>query len=293
MNIQIYVCDLPPDCGEEEINALFEKHGSVTAIEWLPPRDGTDLRRALVTVDTEKPVLVVVGQLNGRSVGEQPIVATPAAPPDGPYELSRRQIQVSNDIAVQLHEKFKWPRMMIQQTVGLCGVRFAQEMARRAQAIEDAGGMLVPDGSRRRTVGGIFFALTRQYVTPEIGRAIFYGTRQAVKELKASARKAAAEAAQAQPATPVENAAPAAEPVPAPKPPAPPKPEPVPDPEALNAARERLDALRRQMQAAQAELEAMKRGQAQRTTGVFTLMKQVVDAQKAIDALLAEHPGLQ
>ena len=37
----------------------------------------------------------------------------------------------------------------------------------------------------------------------------------------------------------------------------------------------------------------MKRGQAQRATGVFTLMKQMVDAQKAIDALLAEHPGLQ
>ena len=82
-------------------------------------------------------------------------------------------------------------------------------MARRAQAIEDAGGCWC----RMAAAAGRWadlFALTRQYVTPEIGRAIFYGTRQAVKELKASARSAA-EAAQAQPATPVENAAPAAE----------------------------------------------------------------------------------
>ena len=164
------------------------KHGSVTAIEWLPPRRYGPAPRAGDGRHRE------AGAGRGRAVNGRvgwgaAVVATPAAPPDGPYEISRRQIQVSNDIAVQLHEKFKWPRMMIQQTVGLCGVRFAQEMARRAQAIEDAGGMLVPDGSRRRTVGGIFFALTRQYVTPEIGRAIFYGTRQAVKELKASARK--------------------------------------------------------------------------------------------------------
>ena len=47
------------------------------------------------------------------------------------------------------------------------------------------------------------------------------------------------------------------------------------------------------MHAAQAQLEAVKSGQAPRTTGAFTLLKQVVDTQKAIDALLAEYPGLK
>ena len=55
----------------------------------------------------------------------------------------------------------------------------------------------------------------------------------------------------------------------------------------------KLDALREEMSAAQAQLEAIKSGQAPRTTGAFSLLKQVVDAQKAIDALLVEHPGLR
>jgi len=278
VSYQIYLCDLPVDCTDEQLSALLQHHGALTAVEWLPPEEDSTLRRAVVTVDSTAPLLAIVGQLNQRPLGDQPVVASPAVPPETPVEPSKRQIAAAAEIAAQLGEKKSWPRMMIRQTVGVCGVRFAQEMVRRAQAIDAAGGMLVPDGSRRRTVGGTFFTLSRQYVTPEVGRYIFHETKRALKAQKAGGKQAAEQAA------PPESHAPAD---------IQPDPPASDSPEALDGARQKLDALREEMSAAQAQLKAVQSGQAPRTTGVFSLLKRVVDTQKAIDALLAEHPGLR
>jgi len=284
VSYQIFLCDLPPDCTDEQLVAHLQPYGTLAALEWLPSDDGTGLRRAMATVESDAPLLGIIGQLNQQPLGEQAIVASPAQPPDTPGELSKRQIAASNEIAANLNEKARWPRMMIRQTVGACGVRFAMEMMRRAQEIDAGEGMLVPDGSRRRTVGGVFFALSRQYMTADLGRHIFHQTKETVKEQKARRKQAASAPAEEPAATPNEDA-----------PPDPPAPDPTPEPspEALEAARQQLDALRADMHAAQAQLEAVKSGQAPRTTGAFTLLKQVVDTQKAIDALLAEYPSLK
>ncbi len=42
------------------------------------------------------------------------------------------------------------------------GIAFAREILAETQRIESQGGMLIQDGSRRRTPGGVFFYLTRQ-----------------------------------------------------------------------------------------------------------------------------------
>ena len=42
-----------------------------------------------------------------------------------------------------------------------------------ALAIEAQGGLMLPDGSRRRTLGGVFFHLLRKGVTPAERRVIF------------------------------------------------------------------------------------------------------------------------
>lgn len=278
VSYQIYLCDLPVDCIDEQLSALLQHHGALTAVEWLPPEEDSTLRRAVVTVDSTAPLLAIVGQLNQRPLGDQPVVASPAVPPETPVEPSKRQIAAAAEIAAQLGEKKSWPRMMIRQTVGVCGVRFAQEMVRRAQAIDAAGGMLVPDGSRRRTVGGTFFTLSRQYVTPEVGRYIFHETKRALKAQKAGGKQAAEQAALPESHAPADIQ---------------PDPPASDSPEALDGARQKLDALREEMSAAQAQLKAVQSGQAPRTTGVFSLLKRVVDTQKAIDALLAEHPGLR
>src|SRR5690606_37200261 len=219
VSYQIFLCDLPPDCTDEQLAAHLQPYGTLAALEWLPSDDGTGLRRAMATVESDAPLLGIIGQLNQQPLGEQAIVASPAQPPDTPGDLSKRQIAASNEIAANLNEKARWPRMLIRQTVGACGVRFAMEMMRRAQEIDAGEGMLVPDGSHRRTVGGVFFCSSRQSMTADLGGHIFNETKETVKEQQARRKQAASAPAEEPAATPNEDA-----------PPDPPTPDPTPEP---------------------------------------------------------------
>lgn len=52
----------------------------------------------------------------------------------------------------------------IRRLVAVIGVERADELVHQSKAVEAAGGMLIPDGSRRRTLGGVFFQLVRDTV---------------------------------------------------------------------------------------------------------------------------------
>ncbi len=70
-------------------------------------------------------------------------------------------------IAAQLGETAPGPRATIWRTVRTLGPERAQAFVAQAQEVEANGGMLVPDGSRTRTLGGIFFYLVRTQVTDD------------------------------------------------------------------------------------------------------------------------------
>lgn len=69
--------------------------------------------------------------------------------------------RVADQIAAQLGERATPPVLQIQRIVQVLGAERAQAFAREALAIEAQGGLLVPDGSRRRTLGGVFFHLVK------------------------------------------------------------------------------------------------------------------------------------
>ena len=64
-------------------------------------------------------------------------------------------------IADQLAETAPGARATIWRTVRTIGVERAQAFVAQALEVEANGGLLVPDGSRKRTLGGVFFYLVR------------------------------------------------------------------------------------------------------------------------------------
>ncbi len=76
-------------------------------------------------------------------------------------------------IAAQLGETEQLPRRQIARALTTLGEERVRALVARALAIEAQGGLMLSDGSRRRTLGGVFFQLLRKDVTPAERRAIF------------------------------------------------------------------------------------------------------------------------
>ncbi len=80
----------------------------------------------------------------------------PARPRLGPEEWRATQ-----EIAAALGETERGPLGQVGRVVARLGADHARAVLARTQEIEAAGGLLLPDGSRRRTPEGTFFHLVR------------------------------------------------------------------------------------------------------------------------------------
>jgi cold shock CspA family protein len=86
----------------------------------------------------------------------------------------REQQRVAGEIADQLGETEAEPREQIERIVQHLGIDTAQAWLRDTQAIEAAGGIMLADGSRRKTPGGVYFKLVRDNLTKTQMISIFY-----------------------------------------------------------------------------------------------------------------------
>ncbi|HZB95792.1 MAG TPA: phosphorylated adapter RNA export RNA-binding domain-containing protein, partial [Herpetosiphonaceae bacterium] len=75
-------------------------------------------------------------------------------------------------IAQQLGETQPGPIQQIRRIVQRLGADVALAILQETQQIEAQGGQLLPDGSRRRTPGGVFFTLVKDRVSPKDRAAI-------------------------------------------------------------------------------------------------------------------------
>ena len=82
---------------------------------------------------------------------------------------------IAATIAQELGETQPVPLAQIRRIVQRLGPDAALAFLQEAQQIEAQGGLMLPDGSRRRTPGGVFFFLVRQRITPEDRAVIFPG----------------------------------------------------------------------------------------------------------------------
>jgi len=81
--------------------------------------------------------------------------------------------QLTRQIAAQLGETEKTPLSQIRRMLQTIGPEHTQAFVEHALEIEASGGMLLPDGSRKRTVGGGFFRLVRDQVSDAERRSIW------------------------------------------------------------------------------------------------------------------------
>ena len=74
--------------------------------------------------------------------------------------------QLVQGIAAELGETEDVAQILIKRIVRTLGEERTRELVRHAKVVEEQGGMLVPDGSRRRTLGGVFFKLAKEQAPP-------------------------------------------------------------------------------------------------------------------------------
>jgi PHAX RNA-binding domain len=82
-------------------------------------------------------------------------------------------LSTADEIAEQLQETSSGPREKINRMVEYAGIDFVRRVIAETVEIWDLGGMLVDNGSRRRTLGGIFFFLAKQQMTDEARHKVF------------------------------------------------------------------------------------------------------------------------
>lgn len=84
-----------------------------------------------------------------------------------PDHTPRPLTEIVDEIAAQLGETEPTPRKTIKRAVRILGPDQVQALLDCTLETERTGGLMLPDGSRRRTPGGVFFYLIRMSVEPK------------------------------------------------------------------------------------------------------------------------------
>lgn len=80
---------------------------------------------------------------------------------------------VASRIARRLRESGWRSAFLITRYVACVGIPTAQALCNRTLRIQKRGGVLLPDGSRRRTPGGVFLMLAKQSLPTDVRRIVF------------------------------------------------------------------------------------------------------------------------
>jgi len=81
---------------------------------------------------------------------------------------------LAEEIAAQFGETEDEPKRLIKRALRTLGEERVRAFVAQALEVETAGGLLLPDGSRRRTPGGVLFHLMRTGIDKKTSRKIFW-----------------------------------------------------------------------------------------------------------------------
>src|SRR6476620_1491581 len=90
--------------------------------------------------------------------------------------------QYAKELAALLGETELVPIKQVRRVVDICGIDFARELYKETAEIEDRGGLMLADNTRRRTRGGVFFYLVRKRIDETKRQIIFPGYGNSIKQ---------------------------------------------------------------------------------------------------------------
>lgn len=112
-------------------------------------------------------------------IPEKPVAtsATPPTQPEAPAEAtqpakSTYHAELAARIADELGEKQRFPRSQIKHIIWALGHQQTLDLVKQAKEIYNGEGLMIPSGTRKRTLGGIFFYLAYSEGKPKEGRRL-------------------------------------------------------------------------------------------------------------------------
>lgn len=306
MEHKLYAANLAESVTHEQLGELLSTAGTVVDVQVaIHPKSQKPTGGAMITLETDTPLEEVLNQFNGQEIDGRRLALTPAEPSFPLPKTTLEQDALAKEIAEKLEEKEIAPCRQILRVVRICGAGFARTILEETLKAEEAGGLMVLDGTRRRTKGGVFFYIGRGRMTYEVQGAIF--PRGKKRRLAQKAMEQAEEREQ-------KKAQGEKKPKGARKGPQQKKNEhtkakpPRPAAEAnaelggevtaappvdLDTLRSRLDELRLAHRQAQEDLSALQAQKGAKSMGTFSAIKQVFELQRQIDDLLKSYPQLK
>lgn len=171
MSNTLYVANLAPDTGEDDLRAAFGEYGDIESLI-TQVDEHTQQPVALIDFATEKQTTRAMNGLNGMLLTGHRLAITPLEP-DLSKDLTSKQRKTVQEIVEALEESEKVPLRQIETMVRFGGAQFVQGILEEALEIDASDGLMTSDGARRRTKGGVFFYLARYRMSPEMRRIIF------------------------------------------------------------------------------------------------------------------------
>lgn len=165
MYFKLFVQNLADTVTLQQIQETLSKAGKVMDVQRpFDEKAGKPALFAFVTVETETEAEAVIKQFDGAKLGGQKIKIQHFKPRP-PKEDSEHA--VADMISLKLGEVDRIPRAQVRRIVELCGEDFANQLFEDATKLHEEGSVLTQDGTRTRTLGGIFFRLARDRMQPE------------------------------------------------------------------------------------------------------------------------------
>lgn len=171
MTKQLFVANIPPDFTADDVVHLFAEHGDVVYVE-VEMDAKAERPVAVVEMGSEKHATRATNNLNGFDIEGYRVAVSPLEV-DYTKDLTARGKRTADDIIAALAEEEKVPVRQIEAIVRFCGGQFAQALLDEALLIEEGDGLMTADGTRRRSMGGVFFYLARYRMSPELRKLVY------------------------------------------------------------------------------------------------------------------------